>query len=348
MNEPRLLRDIKNQGQSLAHVLAYQCAEGHSALLEASHLLRDARKIIVTGSGASLYASVPFQYQLAALGLNCMVADSAELLHYQQRLCADAVIILVSRSGESVELTKLLPQIKKIASPTITVTNEPRSMLATGADLVLIIGSFEDERMAIQSYTGTLLTLMLLASVVAGDLDQVREEMSRVLATISNLLNGDLEGPRFWDGFLEPTRPIYLLGRGPSYASALAGGLWFNETAKHPAIGVTCGNFRHGSVELVDSNFRGLIFAPHGKTRELNLALAEGLERFGGKVVVIGPRDEEHGALRFIDVPTSDRLAPLMEIIPVQFGGFYLAKLKGLPIGTLRYISQVTRDEVAF
>ena len=176
MNEPRLLRDIKNQGQSLAHVLAYQCAEGHSALLEASHLLRDARKIIVTGSGASLYASVPFQYQLAALGLNCMVADSAELLHYQQRLCADAVVILVSRSGESVELTKLLPQIKKIASPTITVTNEPRSMLATGADLVLIIGSFEDERMAIQSYTGTLLTLMLLASVVAGDLDQVREE----------------------------------------------------------------------------------------------------------------------------------------------------------------------------
>jgi glucosamine--fructose-6-phosphate aminotransferase (isomerizing) len=111
MNEPRLLRDIKNQGQSLAHVLAYHCSEGHSALLEASHLLGDARKIIVTGSGASLYASVPLQYQLAAMGLNCMVADSAELLHYQQRLCADAVVILVSRSGESVELTKLLPQI---------------------------------------------------------------------------------------------------------------------------------------------------------------------------------------------------------------------------------------------
>ncbi len=348
MNEPRLLRDIKNQGQSLAHVLAYQLAEGHSALLEASHLLREAQKIIVTGSGASLYASVPLQYQLAAMGLNCLVADSSELLHYQQRLCADAVVILVSRSGESVELTKLLPQITKIASRIITVTNEPKSMLATGADLVLIIGSFEDERMAIQSYTGTLLTLMLLASVVAGDLDQVREEMSHVLATISTLLNSDLEGPRFWDGFLEPARPVYLFGRGPSYASALAGGLLFNETAKHPAISATCGNFRHGSVELVDSNFRGLIFAPHGKTRKLNLALAESLQRFGGKVLVIGPRDEAHSTLQFIDVPTADRLAPLIEIIPVQFGGFYLAKLKGLPIGTLRYIAQVTRDEVDF
>jgi len=348
MNEPRLLQDIKNQGQSLSRVLAYQFAEGHPVLLEASALLRDARKIIITGMGASLYASLPLQYQLAAMGLNCLVVDSAELLHYQQRLCADAVVILVSRSGESVELTKLLPQVKKIASRTITVTNEPRSRLATGADLVLIIGSFEDERMAIQSYTGTLLTLTLLASVVAGDLDQVREEMRHVLATISTLVNGDLEGPRFWDGFLEPAWPIYLLGRGPSYASALEGGLLFNETAKHPAIGVTCGNFRHGSVELVDSNFRGLIFAPHGKTRKLNLALAESLERFGGKILVIGPRDEEHGTLQFIDVPTSDKLAPLAEIIPVQFGALYLAKLKGLPIGTLRYIAQITRDEVAF
>ncbi|MGA8608828.1 MAG: SIS domain-containing protein [Candidatus Sulfotelmatobacter sp.] len=348
MDEPRLLRDIKNQGQSLAHVLAYQFAEGYPALLEASALLRVAPKIIVTGMGASLYASLPLQYQLAAMGLNCLVADSSELLHYQQRLCADAVVVLVSRSGESGELTKLLPQIKKIASRTITVTNAPGSMLAAGADLVLIIGSLEDERMAIQSYTGTLLTLMLLASVVAGDLDQVRQEMSHVLATISTLLDGELEGPRFWDGFLDPACPIFLLGRGPSYASALAGGLLFNETAKHPAIGVTCGNFRHGSVELVDSNFRGLVFAPRGKTRELNLALAESLERFGGKILVIGPRDEEHGRSQFIDVPTSDRLAPLAEIIPVQFGALYLAKLKRLPIGELRYIAQVTRDEVAF
>lgn len=344
MNEPRLLQDIKNQGQSLAHVLAYQFAEGHPALLEASALLRDARKIVITGMGASLYASLPLQYQLASMGMNCLIADSSELLHYQQRFCADAVVILVSRSGESGELTKLLPQIKKIASRTIAVTNAPESMLAAGADLVLIIGSFEDERMAIQSYTGTLLTLMLLASVVAGDLDQVREKLNHVLATIST----ELEGPQFWDGFLDPACPIYLLGRGPSYASALAGGLLFSETAKHPAIGMTCGNFRHGPVELVDSNFRGIIFAPHGKTRELNLALAESLERFGGKVLVIGPRDKEHGRLQFIDVPTSDRLAPLAEIIPVQFGALYLAKLKKLPIGTLRYIAQVTRDEVAF
>jgi glucosamine--fructose-6-phosphate aminotransferase (isomerizing) len=348
MKDLRLLQDIKNQVNSLCAVLSHQLGDGHPALLEAAGLLRDARKIVITGMGASLYASLPLQYQLAAQGVNCLVVDSSELLYYQQPLCADAVVILVSRSGESAELAKLLPQVNGLASRTVAVTNEPRSTLAVGADLVLTIRSFEDDKMAIQSYTGTLLTLMLLASCVAGDLDNVREEMKYVIAMISTLINDDVDGSRSWDGFLEPERPIYLLGRGPSYASALAGSLLFNEIAKHQAIGVTCGNFRHGSVELVDANFRGIIFAPHGRTRELNLALAAALERFGGKILVVGPQSEEHNTLQFIDVPTSEKLAPLAEIIPVQFGALYLAKLKGLPVGKFRYITQVTRDEVAF
>jgi len=348
MSDPRLLQDIKNQGQSLSHVLAYQLAEGRQALSEASALLRAARKIVVTGMGASLYASWYLQYQLAALGLNCMVADSGELLHYQQRLCSDAVVVLVSRSGESVELIKLLPQIREISSHIIAVTNDPKSTLATGADIALMIGSFDDERMAIQSYTGTLLVFALLASVVGGELGQVQDELLQVLETIASLLYRDLNVAEYWDGFLEPGSPIFLLGRGPSYASALEGGLLFNETAKQPAVGMTCGNFRHGAVEFVDSSFRGIVFAPQGKTRQMNLALAESFERFGGKVLVIGPREGGNGSLRFIDVPTSERFAPLIEIIPAQFGAFRLATLKRLPLGGLRYISQVTRDEVAF
>jgi glutamine---fructose-6-phosphate transaminase (isomerizing) len=350
MKEPRLLQDIKNQDRSLLHVLAHQLGDGKAALLEAAALLPNARKIIITGMGASLYAAWHLQYQLAAQGLNCMVADSSELLHYQRLLCADAVVILVSRSGETVELIKLLPRIKSMASRTIAVTNDPNSTLGQSADQLLAIGCFEDERMAIQSYTGTLLALSLLASAIAGDLDRARDELNEVLVTISTLLQGGLDSSVVWDGFLEPARPIFLLGRGPSYASALEGGLLLNETAKQSAIGMTCGNFRHGSIELVDPEFRGIVFAPQGRTRPLDLALARSLEDFGGKVIVIGPQEEEkeEASLRFIDVPTLEKFAPLVEIIPVQFGAFYLAKAKNVPLGTFRYITQVTSDEVAF
>ena len=348
MKEARLLQDIKNQDQSLSHVLAHQLGDGKEALLDAASRLRGARKIVITGMGASLYASWHLQYQLAAAGLNCMVADSSELLHYQSHLCAEAIVILVSRSGETVELIKLLPRIKSIANRTIAITNDLKSALAKSTDQLLVIGSFEDERMAIQSYTGTLLTLTLLASAIAGDLDRARDELKDVFASISTFLHGGLDSSDVWDGFLEPARPIFLLGRGPSYASALEGGLLFNETAKQPAIGMTCGNFRHGSIEFADSDFRGIVFASQSTTCQLDLALAKSLQDFGGKVLVIGPRDQNMSTLRFIDVPAWEKFAPLVEIIPVQFAAFYLAKAKNLPLGTFRYITQVTSDEVAF
>ena len=146
--------------------------------------------------------------------------------------------------------------------------------------------------------------------------------------------------------------PIYLLGRGPSYASALEGALLFSETAKEPAVGIASGSFRHGPVEIVDANFRAIIFAPHGKTRDLNLGLAEDLMKFGAKVRVVGPvgtLGHAGSALPFIDVPeVSEKLAPLLDIIPVQLAALRLAHRKNLVIGKFRYAPQVTRNEMSF
>jgi glucosamine--fructose-6-phosphate aminotransferase (isomerizing) len=349
MNESRLLKDIQNQQPSLARVLAHQLGEGRDALREASALLLKARKVVVTGIGASLYAAFPLQYELAAQGIDCVIVESGELLHYQERLCSGAVVIVVSRSGESVEIVKLLPRLKALADYTIGVTNETQSVLAKSVNVAVLVNSLRDEMVAIQSYMGTVATLALLASAVGGCLDETQEEIREILSQISLSITANVDRIQEWDDFFNLTAPVYLLGRGPSYASALEGALLFNETAKEPAMGIAAGSFRHGPVELVDANFQGLVFAPHGKTRELNLALARDLLRFGGKVRVIGPVDGEKGSLPFVDVPAvSEKLAPLVDIIPVQLGALRLAHLKGLPIGKFRYAPQVTRDEMTF
>ena len=59
-------------------------------------------------------------------------------------------------------------------------------------------------------------------------------------------------------------------------------------------------SFRHGPIELVDDCFRGIVFAPMGKTRALNLALASELERFGGKVLLVGPPDAAHSRFCYL------------------------------------------------
>jgi glucosamine--fructose-6-phosphate aminotransferase (isomerizing) len=351
MDRPRLLEDILAQPTSLSRVLSHHSGDGLGALLEAARVIRGARNVIVVGMGASLHACIPLQYQLAQEGMQVVVVEAAELLHYQRQICRGSVVLLVSRSGESVEIVKLLPHIKNLASCTIGVTNEPTSTLGKGSDLLLTIGCLQDEMVAIQSYTATVLVLMLLASAIARDLSGTREALQRILASMPSLIAASLASLQEWDGFFktESLAPIYLLGRGPSYASCLEGALLFNETAKAPATGMAAGSFRHGPVEIVDSDFRGLIFAPQGATADINRALARDLVRFGGEVRVIGPCDGTDPTLRIIEVPaTHEMFAPLLEIIPVQLAALRRAQLRGLRVGKFRHAQQVARDEATF
>jgi glutamine---fructose-6-phosphate transaminase (isomerizing) len=352
MNESRLLEDVRNQEQSLARVLAHQSSTGHDALTESASLLQNARKIVVTGIGASLHAAFPLHYELAAHGLDSVIVESGELLHYQERLCSGAVVVVVSRSGESVEIVKLLSHVKDISQHTIGVTNEPESTLAKEATVALTVGSLPDEMVAIQSYTGTLAALMLLAAAVTGDLDNTHTEITALLPLVTSLIVANLDHIEDWDDFFKTGSPIYFLGRGPSYASALEGALLFSETAKEPAVGIASGSFRHGPVEIVDANFRAIVFAPNGKTRDLNLGLAEDLMKFGAKVRVVGPVGPFGSggrALPFIDVPdVTEKLSPLVDIIPVQLAALRLAHRKNLVIGKFRYAPQVTRNEMSF
>ena len=349
MREPRLLRDIAGQPESLAGVLRRQAGEGRAALRQAAEMLRTARRVVVTGMGASLYAATPLYYRLAALEIDAALVESGELLHYLRGLCEDAVVLAVSRSGETVELVKLLPELGPLGCRLVSATNEAESALAVAADCSLVAGSLPDEMVAIQSYTGTLLALHLLGAEVAGEFTEAHDEAVRLIDALPAYIEANIEAIAEWDGFLDPALPVHLLGRGPSYGSACEGGLLFGETAKAAAFGMPAASFRHGPVEAVDASFRGLIFAPPGRTRSLDMALANDLVRFGGKVRVIGAPGEDAAGLPIVPAPDAGEfLTPLAQIIPVQLAALRLAQLKGLTPGVFRHAPQVTRDEARF
>ena len=348
MELPRLHHDILSQPESLARALHHQIATGRATLAEAGQALRSGRRVVITGMGASMYAAIPLEYQLCALGLNAMVVESGELLHYRLGACENSVVVLVSRSGESVEISMLLERIRG-KCVTISVSNEPQSRLALQVDHSIQIASLADEMVAIQTYTGTVLALHLLSAATAGTLDAAAAGVDAAIDMLRPVVAAGSAALEQWDSFLSCAPPVCILGRGPSCGSALEASLLFNETAKVPAMGMPAASFRHGPVEQVNNRFVGLVFAPFGPTRALNLALARDLVRFGGHVRVIGPVGDDTTGLDLCEVPAvSDALAPLVEIIPVQYAALRLAHLRGLEIGRFFYTPQVTLDEAAF
>lgn len=348
MNVPKMIQDFQQQPQSLEGVLQYQGGMGKASLHRAASLIQEHRRVLITGMGASLAGSLPLVYELCAQGIEATSAEAGELLHFFHAGVSGQVVVIVSRSGASIEIIKLA-ELLAARNTIIAVTNEAESPLARAAQATILIGSQTDEMVALQTYTGTLLALCLLGAAVSCRLDAALMETASFMPNFAELVSRSLGAITSWDTFLDARLPVHLLARGASLASASEGALLFNEIAKHVSCAMPVASFRHGPVELVDGDFRGMVFAGEPTTRELDLALARDLHRFGGRVHVIGeqPQDLPEIGWSVLDtLPAGVR--PIFEIVPVQIAAMRMAELRGVPLGNFRYTPQIALNEASF
>ncbi len=343
-NDSPLLTDILNQPQSLARTVDYHLRDGRATLHEAAQRLHD-RSIVFSGMGSSHFACYTLSTELAAHGIASTVIDTAELLHYHYRAYRDAVAVLVSRSGESIETIKLLPQLKAQGTFVIGVTDIAESTLACAADLTVLIHGGRDHLVAVQSYTATLITLQLLGAVLLDQFDQAQADLSSAIEALRTFISECVTASagETWRSFFDGVSVIHLLGRGRSIGSIHEGALLFNEVAKFPSVAQESAQFRHGPLEIVNEQFRAIVFAADDHTRELNLALAREVNRLGGQARLIGPHKPDRVWWSTPPVPSS--LTPLIEIIPVQCAALRLAEWRGFMPGEFQVVTQVTRSE---
>ncbi|MGH9645617.1 MAG: SIS domain-containing protein, partial [Bryobacteraceae bacterium] len=224
------------------------------------------------------------------------------------------------------------------------------STLARNADYPILIHSFADQLVAVQTYVGTVVTLLLLGATIAGDSEsRWEEDIAALTRALSSFIPDCVERSTGWREFLNGAGAIYLLGRGPSLGSVCEGTLLFHEAAKAPASAMSAAHFRHGPVEVVSGAFRAIVFATQGATRDLDVALASDIVGMGGHVRVIGAGEIE-AKLRFCQWPDGipEALTPVVEIIPVQVAALCLAQWRGITPGDFRFAPEVTLTESGF
>ncbi|HTU48130.1 MAG TPA: SIS domain-containing protein [Bryobacteraceae bacterium] len=351
MNPP-LAENILGQADALRAIRSHHFSSGREALVRAAELLRSSRRIILSGMGGSLFACIPLSYFFAGRGVSATVVESAELMHFGvPTLDAQTAVILVSRSGESVEVTKLLPLLKQARTKVIGVVNVPGSTLAREATQTVIVGSPPDELAAIQTYTGTIVTLLLLGSAYFLDLyGAMKVELDASIEALSAWIPECFHWSGAWPSFFASASPLYVLGRGASLASVGAGALLFHEVAKMAAVGMSAAQFRHGPVEVVNEQFRAVIFGSQAVSREIDHALAEDLLSANSNVRWIGPLVADSGVTPLYPWPAGlpERFAPIAEIIPMQIAAYRTAQWRGIPLGQFRFAPLITVSETGF
>ena len=125
----KYLHDVLSEPAELIGSLNYTLGPGRSALDQAANCLRQAREIFITGIGSSWHAGMAVQSLFVSRGKFVHLMDASELLHFAS-LPAGAALIVLSRSGKSVEVVKLLDKAAEAKVSVIGVTNTPDSPLA--------------------------------------------------------------------------------------------------------------------------------------------------------------------------------------------------------------------------
>ncbi|MFO7170130.1 MAG: SIS domain-containing protein [Chloroflexota bacterium] len=339
-----ILPDILEQPRLLGAAAQAHLADG-SALGAAARALAEHRhgRVLVAGMGSSYFAAYPAVLRLQAAGFSAALVEIAELLHFGGALGEDTLLVLVSQSGETIEAVRLLDE-RALPGKLIAVTNSPGSTLARRATHVVETLAGSEQTVATKTYTMALLALALLAALAAGEAPAALfERLQPALQAAERAASeGQALVERLPDEWLEQG-PLTLVGRGPSLASALSGGLLFKETAKVAAEGMSTAQFRHGPIEIAGPGHRAIVIAGPGPTRPLDLKMAADLRASGSRVLVVGhaPPDVADVVFALPEV----WLAPLAEIIPLQLMARRMAQRAGIEPGSFRYITKVTAVE---
>lgn len=114
--------------------------------VEALHLIdRCAGAVIVCGIGKAGLIGQKITSTLASTGTRSHFLHPAEAVHGDLgRIHSDDVILMLSYSGETEEISRLLPSLQSIGVPIIAMTASEESTLAKSADVVLLLGNIDE------------------------------------------------------------------------------------------------------------------------------------------------------------------------------------------------------------
>jgi glucosamine--fructose-6-phosphate aminotransferase (isomerizing) len=271
--------------------------------------------------------------------------EASELLHSAQIAEKSAVLIL-SRSGKSVEVVQLLDKLKLREGRIIAITNTAHSPLAGQAEVTLKTEATFDHQVSVTMYSALAMAGGLLASATLGDLNKsLPETLTQSLVGVQKAMEPWREQMESHPWFSLDT-PTYFLARAGSLASAYETKLLWEEATKSPATAMTTGGFRHGSQEIVSESLRFGVWIGDERMRDQDLVLARDLSKLGAKVMVIGqavPGDAGDLVFSLPSIPNDWQF--LIDIAPAQLAAEHLSHIRGVDCDTFRLCPYIVESD---
>lgn len=346
------LQDVLTQPQELKQALAYYQSEEVTGRLDEIAGLKPER-VIFSGMGSSHFCALAPSLYLKQHGIPSEVISAGELLHYESAVLDErTLLVLISQSGESAEIVHMIEKLPEEIK-VIAITNQPGSTLDRRGNYSFRIHVSPEKSVTTRTYLGSAILAQLTAQALCGlRREELWAKFNRITDCMEEYLKDYEAQMDRLKSFAGGMQYLCIIGRGYALETVQAGALFMREVLRFPALDFDSAEFRHGPMEMVQQDFHGIVLAPSGATKELNIKLAEDIADKEGRVILVTDDTKTAAELEgrdnvlVIRLPgTEEWLSPFLQILPIQLLANTLAQERNIPVGEFRWGSKVMRIE---
>jgi len=310
---------------------------------------RDVDGVVIAARGTSDHAAIYAQYLFGArLRLPVALATPSLLSIYGVEPRLDrSLVVGVSQSGRSPDIVGVVAAARRQGGPSIAITNDPTSDLATAAEHTIDLGAGPELAVAAtKTYTAELVAIAMLVTALEGATAGVDAALGAIPDAIATALTAEPQAEAVARHVAASNRDrLIVVGRGYEYATARELALKLKELARVAADPYSAADFLHGPLALAEPGHPILVVAPSGAAAHDVDELIARLRDLGVELLVLSDRPDvvDLGPLG-IQLPAGvpDWLMPIVSIVPGQLLARHLAMARGLDPEAPRWIGKVT------
>jgi glucosamine--fructose-6-phosphate aminotransferase (isomerizing) len=321
---------------------------------------RQIHSVVIAACGTSWHAGIAGKYMIEQLARVPVEVDYASEFRYRNPvLDENTLLIVISQSGETADTIAAMREARSAGCKVLAVCNVQGSMIHREADGTILTHAGPEIGVAsTKAFTSQMIALYLFALYLGqlrGKLSEEEskrhaQELAELPLKIEHLL-GDADSIEELSREFFRTTDFLYLGRGINFPVALEGALKLKEISYIHAEGYPAGEMKHGPNALIDEKLPVVVVntREEGNHRselryeKTHSNIVEVKARDGIVISVLTENDQMSSRVsdHVIEIPeTSDLLAPILSIVPLQLLAYHIAVRRGCDVDQPRNLAK--------
>ena len=346
-----MMKEIHEQPRVIADTLHSAVQNGIIDLGLDEERLRQIRQIYIVACGSAYHVGVIGQYVTEDLtGVPVRVELASEFRYRKMKLEKDALVIIISQSGETADSLAALREAQKNGIRTFAIVNVVGSSIAREADSVFYTKAGPEIAVATtKAYSAQLIAMYLFAIRLGEVRDTIKdtkpllEELEKLPDKVERLLE-DKERLQWFASKLGNTKDVFYIGRGLDYAICLEGSLKLKEISYIHSEAYAAGELKHGTISLIEDGrlVIGCLTQPELYEKTLsNMVEVKSRGAYLMAVANYGYYSIEDTADFTVYIPRTDpHFAGSLAVIPMQLLAYYTAVGRGEDVDKPRNLAK--------